>query len=108
VPESSEHLVPRSTIPMIRVEAEWGASAGFVAAHVGSAREAVLLRLLYLLARHGHESIRPCPECGRLFWRVRRQLYCSRTCVNRVNMRAWTKAEKKKARTRSARKRGRR
>jgi hypothetical protein len=60
-------------------------------------REAMLLRLIFLVARHGQEDIKACPECGRLFWRVRRQLYCSRTCVNRVNMRTWKATRKGKA-----------
>jgi hypothetical protein len=44
-----------------------------------------------LLVANGPEAsrVRLCPECGSLFIRVRKQLYCSRKCVNRVNMRRW-------------------
>lgn len=35
--------------------------------------------------------IRVCPEpkCRQLFVRVRKQVYCSRRCVNRANQREW-------------------
>jgi predicted RNA-binding Zn ribbon-like protein len=46
---------------------------------------------LLLLDRPGPDvkRLRLCPECGNVFLRVRKQLYCTRRCVNRANMRAW-------------------
>jgi hypothetical protein len=45
----------------------------------------------YLLA--GEQSflahIRACPECGTIFYRVKAQAYCSRTCGNRATQRRW-------------------
>jgi hypothetical protein len=63
----------------------------------GSVREGFLFLLVLLLAQHGLQNVRRCPslECGRLFWKVRRQLYCSRTCVNRENQRAWTRKKRR-------------
>lgn len=47
----------------------------------------------------GRQRLKVCPEpkCGELFWKVRRQLYCSRTCVNRENMRAHLKRQAERA-----------
>lgn len=55
----------------------------------GSTRDVTIMRLSFLAILHD-ETIRRCPEpqCGRLFYRVRRQLYCSRQCVARANKRA--------------------
>lgn len=66
--------------------------------------EAILLRLLWLLSHAGAANLRRCPadDCGRVFWRVRRQLYCSRTCSTRIAMRKFLK--KKRAGTSTGRK----
>ena len=64
-----------------------------------SVRDGFLFLLVLLLAQHGLQNVRRCAaqDCGRLFWRTRRdQLYDSRTCVNRVNMRAWVRKQRKK------------
>jgi hypothetical protein len=58
-------------------------------------RDSFLFLVVLLLGLHGLDNVRRCPECSKLFWRVRRQLYCTRTCVNRVNMRAWTRKHRK-------------
>lgn len=55
--------------------------------------ESVLLFAL-TQSREGRQ-IRVCPEDGKLFFRVRRQRYCSRQCVDRANKRAQRKAVKK-------------
>ena len=69
-----------------------------------SLRDAVLFLLALLLAHNGLQNMRRCPAtgCGRLFWKVRRQLYCSRTCVNRENMRTWTRRKREQAGHRAA------
>jgi hypothetical protein len=56
----------------------------------GPTRDMTLLRLFHLIAREDSMPFRKCPdpECGRIFYRVRRQLYCSKKCVNRMNKRA--------------------
>ena len=60
-------------------------------------RDVFLLEATLLLTMHG-DSLRRCPEqrCGqRLFVRVRRQLYCSHRCAQRVNKRAERAGSKK-------------
>jgi hypothetical protein len=54
----------------------------------GDVRDLFLLRLVFLLQKDA-SHIRRCPECGVIFYRVRKQAYCSRRCTNRANMRAW-------------------
>jgi hypothetical protein len=58
----------------------------------GAPRDVALMKLVYRVALNT-EAVRRCPECGRLFYRVRRQLYCSRVCVSRVNKRDERKAK---------------
>lgn len=39
--------------------------------------------------------VRPCPECGRLFLRVRRQLYCQDSCTDRALWRKYPAEQKR-------------
>jgi hypothetical protein len=66
-------------------------------------RDAVLLSLGLLLAADPG-AVRRCPEpaCQRLFYRVRRQVYCSTPCVKRANKREERHAQR--ARPRQAKK----
>ena len=52
----------------------------------GAGRDLFIEILFQLLAREPAHQIRLCPrpECGRMFYRVRRQQYCSRRCVNKA------------------------
>jgi hypothetical protein len=45
--------------------------------------------LLLVVKTPAQQRLRVCPECGDVFLRVRKQRYCTRRCVNKVNMRAW-------------------
>jgi hypothetical protein len=58
----------------------------------GGTRDVAIFAAVLLL-RPG-APVRACPEpgCGRLFVRSRRQLYCSRRCVMRANMRQYRAA----------------
>jgi hypothetical protein len=49
------------------------------------------------------DAVRRCPECATLFVRVRKQVYCSRACLNRSGVRRWrsTAAGKQDDKTRS-------
>jgi hypothetical protein len=62
----------------------------------GRTRDVTLLQLIHLLSSVGIDSVRVCPEpeCGQLFYRVRRQLFCSKKCVNRANKREARKTAK--------------
>jgi hypothetical protein len=63
----------------------------------GELRDLFLLRLVFLLQKDA-SHVRSCPECKTIFYRVRKQEYCSRRCTNRANMREWRKTPKGKAR----------
>jgi len=94
--------------PLFTTKQEWTAlrlGGHVVLQAFAPVRDAVLFLLMLLLAVNGLQNVRRCPAkgCGRVFWKVRRQLYCSRTCVNRENMRAWTR--KQRAETRAKNKR---
>jgi hypothetical protein len=52
-------------------------------------RGAFFLTLGVLLWQEPTHRILQCPECNTIFYRVRNQQYCGRTCVNRANKRAW-------------------
>lgn len=68
----------------------------------GATRDVTLLVLIHILAQSDLSPIRRCPEDGRLFYRVRRQEYCSRACVNRANKRTWRARESTPRRRRRA------
>ena len=69
----------------------------------GSTSDVFLLILFHLLSREPSDRIYRCPECKSIFYRVRRQKYCSRQCANRVSVRQWRASEKaeEKEKTRS-------
>jgi hypothetical protein len=63
----------------------------------GRLRDLFLSTLVFLLARDV-AHVRRCPECQTIFYRVRKQRYCTRTCTNRANMRDWRNTAQGKAR----------
>jgi hypothetical protein len=54
-------------------------------------QDAFLLLLSLCLWQVNLDNLAACPECDKLFLRVRRQRYCSRACTNRANVREWRK-----------------
>ena len=62
----------------------------------GATRDMFLLLVFVLLARGSTVRILRCPECSTIFYRVGKQLYCSRTCSNRANVRTWRQREEVK------------
>jgi len=50
----------------------------------GKLRDCVLAVLLHLLAQQPAIPIELCPECRKVFYRQRRQVFCSRRCTNRA------------------------
>jgi hypothetical protein len=59
----------------------------------GPTRDVFLWILVHLLEQGPTDLIRQCPECGTIFYRVRKQQYCSRPCVTRASMRKWRQTE---------------
>lgn len=53
--------------------------------------------LLWLLLAEPPDRIHRCPECGTIFYRVKKQAYCSRTCGNRVTQRRWRERQEASA-----------
>ena len=70
---------------------------------LGPFRDAFLMQLIMSLTQLPLDTLRRCPECGTIFFRVRKQEYCKRQCVHRANIRKWRQTEggKKYERTRS-------
>jgi hypothetical protein len=65
-------------------------------AYKGSPVDAFRVALgLWLMSDEGGH-VRACPECEKLFYRIRRQLYCSSVCTDRAVWRNYP-AEKKAA-----------
>lgn len=52
----------------------------------GPSRDVILEQLFHLLGTESTDQIRLCPrpDCGAMFYRIRRQEYCSRNCVNKA------------------------
>jgi hypothetical protein len=53
----------------------------------GPLRDAFILMVTLLLYESPDAPILRCPECQTIFYRVCKQQYCSRLCVNRVGVR---------------------
>jgi hypothetical protein len=60
---------------------------------IGPTRDVFLWILSHLLEQGPTDAIRQCLECDTIFYRVRKQQYCSRRCVMRANMRKWRQTE---------------
>jgi hypothetical protein len=58
------------------------------------------IRFGLVLMEEGTSQIQTCPECERAFYRVRKQKYCSKTCINRVSRRKWLQNPKNKKKDR--------
>jgi len=62
-------------------------------------RDLFLWHLLLLVLQEPLDRIRRCPECETIFYRVKKQAYCSRTCGNRVTQRRWRERQEASAST---------
>jgi hypothetical protein len=59
----------------------------------GTTRNTFLVVLYFLLSREPTDRILRCPECQTIFYRIRKQQYCSRPCVHRAAVRKWRRTE---------------
>lgn len=79
----------------------------------GEVRDLFIFQVLQLLFDRERSSlIRRCPQCEKFFLRTRRQLYCSKKCVDAANRAAWLKTPKgkrylKRLKSKSKKRRGR-
>jgi hypothetical protein len=62
----------------------------------GQMRHLFHFTLMLLLGQEPPNRILRCPECKKIFYRVRKQRYCSRPCVNRATVRKWRATEEAK------------
>lgn len=60
---------------------------------LGSSRDCFLMILFHLLSQEPVNRIQACPGCNRIFYKAKRQKYCSRRCSNRVYMREYRSTE---------------
>jgi hypothetical protein len=60
----------------------------------GTTQNTFHMVLYTLLSREPTDRILRCPECQTIFYRVRKQQYCSRPCVHRAAARKWRRTEK--------------
>ena len=96
------HFVYRGNIGAIRTAHYWREDhirpgrRRCVLMLTGSFYDVFLLLLSFLLPEEPTEHILRCPECETIFYRARKQQYCSRPCVNRANVRAWRQSEEGK------------
>jgi hypothetical protein len=59
----------------------------------GNPRDCFLTVLYFLLSQEPVGRIRVCPGCGEIFYKVKKQKYCSRRCGNRAYMREYRSTE---------------
>jgi len=50
-----------------------------------------MMRMVLVFEAEGTSQIWMCPECDRIFYRNRKQIYCSKLCTDRVARREWLK-----------------
>ena len=62
----------------------------------GPTKNMAILVLMGLLSNEPGDRVLRCPECNNYFYRIKKQAYCSRACVNRVTVREWRKTEEGK------------
>jgi len=72
----------------------------------GTPLEAFRMQLAWHLESPAGQRVRKCPECGRFFLRVRRQIYCSSRCTDRATWRQYPEAKKRRARAKQYEKHG--
>ena len=64
----------------------------------GTTLSCFVLTLAFLLKGRAGERVAKCPECRRIFVRVRRQLYCTPKCTDRATWRNYPEDKKRRAR----------
>jgi len=92
---------PSITLHQIRITLSYFLKPSFapfndasVLCTIGSEKDLFLFALLSFLSRHPTNRLERCPECNRIFVRIRKQRYCDKKCVNRVNARTYRQTSK--------------
>jgi hypothetical protein len=94
--EDEDEPVPRIVFPSPQLSVRPGfiqfpeqRSGHLILTWNGAFRDTFLMQLIMSLSQLPVNTLRRCPECETIFYRVRKQQYCSRPCVHRANMRTW-------------------
>jgi hypothetical protein len=82
----------RSQVAFNPYHRKWGFFSRFL--------DLFFIRLGLVIIDEGTNRIQHCLECGRMFYRVRKQVYCSKTCINRVSRRKWLENPKNRKKER--------
>jgi hypothetical protein len=62
----------------------------------GPTHDMFLLTLMFLLNQEPSGRLKRCPECKAVFYRIKKQRYCSPTCTNKTTMSRWRAKQKQK------------
>jgi uncharacterized C2H2 Zn-finger protein len=87
--DKTQSIFPTFEIGATRYGLVGSPNTGPLVSVTGATRDIVLLTAIQLLIREDTGKVARCPECGKIFHRIRRQRYCERTCVNKANKRNW-------------------
>ncbi|MBW1963416.1 MAG: hypothetical protein JRJ04_18415 [Deltaproteobacteria bacterium] len=60
----------------------------------GTLQDVFMLKTFMLLSFRGPERIKLCPECGRVFYKIGKQKYCTPQCVSRTTTRKYERKKK--------------
>ena len=98
----SRDVVPHPTrgIPLgirIRLQSLQGVLKRNLVHITGPERDVFYCVLALLLGQEPTDRVQRCPECRTIFYRIRKQKYCSHVCANRVSVRRWRKSHGGKA-----------
>lgn len=102
----ARHVAHETVAATVTGSVTVSATAGRFMFRARGRAEVFQLVLVYLLSEPVGARIRKCPECGEIFLRVRRQLYCSDTCTDRVTWRNYPPVKKRRARKKQYEKHG--
>jgi len=69
----------------------------------GTLRDCLLGVLMHLLVQQPGTRLESCPQCGRVFYRQGKQLFCGRTCTNRAMMHRKRKRDREKEQAHTSR-----
>jgi uncharacterized C2H2 Zn-finger protein len=103
--DTTQSVFPTFEIGATRYALVGSPNTGPLVSVTGATRDIVLLTAIQLLVREDTAKVARCPECGRIFHRIRRQRYCERACVNKANKREWRAGRSKPRKAKSSRRR---
>ena len=94
--DTEAHSAPVCDIKAKLWAMPFGLKDQFILQATGSTRDMFLLRLFLLLTREPSDRILRCKatDCDKIFYRERKQVYCSTRCTNRNYMKSYRKPQR--------------